>query len=59
MRPLSVSRNIHRASGEQLLLMAVFGNARVKQAVDRELDRRARLGHRPQAGQRATAKCAA
>ena len=33
---------IQRASGEQLLLVAIFGGAAVKAGVDRELDRRAR-----------------
>jgi hypothetical protein len=34
------SRQIRQASGETLLLMTVFGSEAVRQAVNRELDRR-------------------
>jgi len=45
-------QNIQHASGEQLLLLAVFGTDRLRQRINRELDRRARLTrdvsrHRP------------
>ncbi|QNN20927.1 hypothetical protein HED60_01125 [Planctomycetales bacterium ZRK34] len=35
-----VSRNIHQASGEQLLLQAIFGSQGQRRTVRQELDRR-------------------
>ena len=35
------TRNLRQASGEELLLLAVFGNPGLKPRIDRELDRRA------------------
>ena len=37
------SRSLQHATGEQLLLMAVFGSQQTRRVIDRELDRRARL----------------
>jgi len=35
------ARNLRQASGEELLMLAVFGNPGLKPRIDRELDRRA------------------
>lgn len=35
------TKNLKKLSGEQLLLMAVFGSQTLKPKIDRELDRRA------------------
>ena len=48
MERIKSLRKVRQASGEKLLMLAVLGNARVKQAVERELDRRARLGQQIQ-----------
>ena len=37
-------QDIRGFSGEQLLVLTIIGDQRIKQAVDRELDRRARFG---------------
>lgn len=34
-------RNLSKASGEELLLLAIFGPSSMKAKIDRELDRRA------------------
>ena len=39
--PLQMIHRIRTATGERLLLMAVFGNAEMRSALDAELDRRA------------------
>ena len=36
--------NIHRYSGIQLILLAINGNPKIIQAIDKELDRRALKG---------------
>ena len=36
-------QNLCRASGEELLLLAVLGSPQMKMKIDRELDRRARM----------------
>ena len=48
MERIKSVRRVRQASGEKLLMLAVLGNARVKQAVERELDRRSRLGRQIQ-----------
>ncbi|MEM9295388.1 MAG: hypothetical protein AAGA57_06265 [Planctomycetota bacterium] len=37
-------QSIRQATGEQLLLMSIFGHADNQQRIDQELDRRARQG---------------
>ena len=41
-------RSLNHLSGEKLLLVRIFGDDKVKVAVERELDRRALLGPRRQ-----------
>ena len=38
---IGVARDLRAASGEELLVMAIFGSSAKKQKIDRELDRRA------------------
>lgn len=40
----TTGQNLRRASGEQLLLLAVFGPSYLKHQIDQELDRRALTG---------------
>ena len=40
----NTGQNLRQASGEELLLLAVLGNAHLKPLIDSELDRRARTG---------------
>ena len=35
------TQNLRKASGEELLMLAVFGRPQLKSQIDRELDRRA------------------
>ena len=41
-------RSLNHLSGEKLLLVRIFGDDKVKVAVECELDRRALLGPKPQ-----------
>ena len=43
MKSPTLSGSVRYASGEELLLLAVFGAPRTKRVIDRELDRRAVL----------------
>ena len=43
MKTATLSGSFRYASGEELLLLTVFGAPRTKRVVDRELDRRAAL----------------
>ncbi len=36
-------KNLRKASGEELLLLAVLGDSNLKPQIDQELDRRARI----------------
>ena len=44
MNSLITAQQLHTASGEELLLMSVFGNPANQVLIDQELDRRARCG---------------
>jgi hypothetical protein len=43
MKTPTLAGSVRYASGEELLLLTVFGPSRAKRVVDRELDRRASL----------------
>ena len=43
MKSPSLANSLRYASGEELLLLTVFGQSRTKRQIDRELDRRAEM----------------